>query len=71
MGIEIVKVQVPIVGNPNTCLIYDKERKHQTEQPLQEHIKKALNGDYKGYFKGAWSSIVGWGISERVPNQDW
>ena len=68
---EIVKVQVPIIGDPNTCLVYDKAKKHVNQQPLQDHVKRALRGDLKGYFKGAWSSVVGWGLSARVPDQDW
>jgi hypothetical protein len=30
-----------------------------------------MRGDYKAFFKGAWSSIVGWGLSNRVKDQDW
>jgi hypothetical protein len=72
MPLEIVKVQVPLVGgNSNECLVYDKARKHMSTQPLLSEVRKALKGDPKGYFKAAWSSIVGWGISERVPDQNW
>jgi hypothetical protein len=71
MPLEIVKVQVPLSGGVSHCLVYDKARKHVNQQPLLRDVKKALNGDVKGYFKAAWSSVVGWGISERVPDQDW
>jgi hypothetical protein len=71
MPIEIVKVQVPLVGDTSMCLVYDKARKHMVQQPLLRDVEKQLNGDAKGYFKGAWSSIVGWGLSERVADQDW
>lgn len=71
MSIEIVKVQVPIVGDRGTCLVYDKNRRHMQQQPLLGYVEKALDGDLKGYFKAAWSSVVGWGISERVADQDW
>ena len=71
MPVEIVKVQVPIIGDKSQVLIYDRGRKHMVHQPLTNDVKARLKGDLKGYFKGAWSSIVGWGISERVPDQDW
>ncbi len=71
MAIEIVKVQVPIIGDPGTCLVYAKGHKHVRQQPLTNDVREKLKGDLKGYFKGAWSSIVGWGISERVADQDW
>lgn len=66
----IVKVQVPLTGG-NKCLVYDRRRKHVSEQPLLSHVRKALNGDAKGYFRAAWSSVVGWGISQRVADQGW
>lgn len=67
----VVKVQVPLAGDARKCLVYDRRRKHVTEQALTNHVRKALNGDAKGYFRGAWSSVVGWGISERVADQGW
>lgn len=73
MAVEIVKVQVPLnlVEGPIEVLIYDKNRKHTTTQPLTSDVAKKLRGDKKGYFKGAWSSVVGWGLSERVPDRNW
>lgn len=76
MAIEIVKVQRPIASNAADppWLVYDKTRKHYETIPagaIPESVKKALGSDAKGYFKGAWSSIVGWGLSERVGEQDW
>lgn len=68
---EIVKVQVPIVGNKSLCLVYAKGRRNMVEQPVPDAARKALNGDLKGYFKGTWSSVVGWAINERVAAQDW
>ena len=71
-SVEIVKVQVPLAGGtPNTCLVYDRARKHMVEMPLMNHVKAALKGDPKGYFRAVWSSVVGWGISERVGDQPW
>lgn len=71
-NIEIVKVQTPIFGGTlGMCLVYDKKRKHTALQPLESHVKEALDGDVKGYFNAAWSSIVGWGISGRVEDQAW
>ncbi len=68
---EIVKVQRPILTtDPNApWLIYDEARKHVTEVPeavIPAYVKKAMGDDFKAYFVGAWSSIVGWGLSERV-----
>ena len=76
MGVEIVKVQRPIMTNDDQqpWLIYDRKRKHRTIVPagaIPAHVKKALGGDFKGYFTGAWSSVVGWGLSDRVADQDW
>ncbi len=71
MALEIVKVQIPLAGDRRIGLVYDKARKHMIEQPILEDTRKALKGDLKGYFRAAWSSVVGWGISERVPDQDW
>ena len=68
---EIVKVQVPVIGDQRMCLVYDKARKHQMQQPLVNYVRDALGGDLKGYFMAAWSSVVGWGIGERVADQDW
>ena len=68
---EIVKVQRPIMTNDPSApwLIYDAARKHVTEVPemaIPQHIRAAMGDDYKAYFVGAWSSIVGWGLSTRV-----
>ena len=76
MPVEIVKVQRPIVSNDpdDPWLIYDKARKHECEVPdaaIPKHVRKAMGSDFKAYFKGTWSSIVGWGLSVRVNAQDW
>ncbi len=68
---EVVKVQRPIMtSSPETpWLIYDKDRKHVTEVPdmiIPAHVKEAMGQDFKAYFIGAWSSVVGWGLSKRV-----
>ena len=73
MSVEIVKVQVPLnLGEgPVEVLIYDQNRRHVVVQPLVADTAKKLGADKKGYFKATWSSVVGWGISERVSDQDW
>jgi hypothetical protein len=76
MPIEIVKVQRPVAQSPGepVWLIYDKSRRHEVmlpERAILQSVKKAMGNDLKAHFKAAWSSVVGWGISERVPNQDW
>ena len=76
MPVEIVKVQRPMMTTDPTTpwLIYDKARKHQVTIPdavIPKHVKDAMGDDFKAYFKGAWSSIVGWGLSERVKAQNW
>ena len=74
MPTEIVKVQRPLMPPDGPWMIYGKGRKHQTLTPadaIPKHVKDAMGTDYKGYFKGAWSSVVGWGLSERVKDQDW
>ena len=76
MPVEIVKVQRPIFTNdPNEpWLIYDRWHQHiESKLPhrIREDTRKAMGSDFKGYFKGAWSSVVGWGLSERVEDQNW
>lgn len=71
---EIVKVQRPIMtSDPDApWLIYDAERLHVTEVPsavIPAYVKTAMGDDFKAYFVGAWSSIVGWGLSDRVSDE--
>jgi hypothetical protein len=73
---EIVKVQRPVVSSDSHSpwLIYDKSRKHVESKPdlvIPKHVRDAMKNDFKAYFRGAWSSIVGWGLGERVPDQGW
>jgi hypothetical protein len=73
---ETVKVQRPISTNDpdEPWLIYDKARKHQTNVParlIPAHVREAMGGDFKAFFTGAWSSIVGWGLSSRVKDPGW
>lgn len=79
--VEIVKVQRPVVTTDPALpwLVYDKKRKHRQEIPsaaIPEHVKHAMDsrnglGRYKAYFKGAWSSTVGCGLSDLCSDQDW
>ncbi len=73
---SIVKVQRPIVTNDPDApwLMYDEKREHMTQVPdrlIPTYVRDAVGKDLKAYFVGAWSSIVGWGLSERVEDQDW
>ena len=73
---EIVKVQRPVMSTEEhpPWLMYDEGRKHVTEvdpRMVPQYVKDAMGDDFKAYFVGAWSSIVGWGLSERVADQDW
>lgn len=68
---SIVKVQRPIHTNEpeKFWLMYDKYRVNVTKVPdavVPNYVKKAMGIDHKAYFIGAWSSVVGWGLSERV-----
>jgi len=67
---EIVKVQIPLDG-PGPALIYDKARKYSIMRNLTRHEEKAMGDAVKAYFKATWSSVVGWGLSQRVEDQDW
>lgn len=65
----IVKVQRSLEHGPITWLLYSRGHKNVQELPdalMPEYVKEAMGSDNKGYFVGAWSSIVGWGLSERV-----
>ena len=74
MPTEFVKVQRPIVSSISAegepWLIYDRARKHVQQLPsnlVPRHVREAMGSSYKAYFRGAWSSIVGWGLSNRSP----
>ena len=69
---EIVKVQRPVIGDE--WLIYDKDKNHVEQLPdrlVSTYIKAAMRNDHVAYFGAAWSSIVGWGLSRRVKDQNW
>lgn len=73
---ETVKVQRPIVtsGGESLWLIYDKKRRHVTQVPdgaIPSNVKQKMGKDHKAFFTGAWSSIVGWGLSDRVKDEAW
>lgn len=68
---EIVKVQRPLhTTDPNNpWLMYDLNRKYQIEVPdknIPQHVKEAMGNDYKAYFNGEWSSLIGWSLFDRV-----
>lgn len=73
---EIVKAQGPMMSNGEhpPWLMYDEARKHVTKvdhRVVPQYVKDAMGDDFEAYFVGAWSSIVGWGVSERVADQEW
>jgi hypothetical protein len=73
---EIVKVQLPLATFNTTsgegrALIYDKDKKHVITRPLLAYERKAMGDSLKAFFKGEWSSTVGWGLTDRVPDEDW
>lgn len=68
---EIVKVQVALVPRGAPALIYDKERKHVSQQILASATVKSLNADLKGYFDAAWNGHR-WIVGNRVEQpKDW
>lgn len=68
--IETVKVQVPLNGR-GPALIYNRNRKHMQMIELLPHEQKLMGDDLKAFFSGTWSSVVGWTLIERVPDEDW
>ena len=68
--IEIVKVQVPIVGD-GPALVYPEDHTRIRQMPISLATKKALRGQKKGYFNAEWSSLNGWRINDRVADQGW
>ena len=71
---EIVKVQRPLAttrDGPELVLIYDKARKHMTEQPLSAIVRERMGADMKAYFLAVWDKEMGWGLSDRVENRRW
>lgn len=71
---QIVKVQVPLDGaavGTGRGLVYAEGREGMQMMPLPLPVQKALGRDPKGYFKAHWSSVVGWAIGDRVPDQAW
>ena len=72
--VEIVKVQRTISPPDGDWLIYDRRQKHMVQVPagvIPAHVRQAMGSAYKALFVGAWSSVVGWGLSKRAPDQDW
>ena len=69
----IVKVERPPENEDAPWLMYDKDREHLVEvdcMVIPQHVKDAMGNDLEAYFVGAWSSIVGWGLSERVSDAE-
>ncbi len=61
---EIVKVERV---SHHCWRISDFAGKHVQERPvLLQYVVDAMAGDDTACFVGAWSSIVGWGLSRRV-----
>lgn len=75
MSGEIIKVQRALTSTDpcghSVVLVYAKGHKHMCPQPLTNELAAKLRGDHKAYFRGYYSSIVGWAINERVEDQDW
>lgn len=72
----IVKVRRSMVTSEEEVqwLIYDKDRKHMEELPdrlIPNYVRAAMGDDHKAFFNAAWSSIVGWALSDRVGDQTW
>lgn len=66
---EIVKVQRPVFPPDAPWLIYDRDRKHMREvdsRAIPQYVRDQMGDDMKAYFVGAWSGVVGWGLSNRV-----
>ena len=70
MPSEIVKVQVPIIGD-GPALVYAKDRARMRQMPISLAVRKALLGNGKGYFNAEWSKLNGWRIGDRVADQEW
>lgn len=73
---DVVKVQRPVRTNDPQApwMIYDASRKRQSQTPdasIPKHVKDAMGGDYKAFFKGSWSSAIGWSLLRRVADQTW
>lgn len=74
MAIEIVKVQHPLFPHGAPWLICDEACKRisrLSDTVIPKHVKEAMNGYSKAFFNGDWSSVDGWGLSERVEDQVW
>lgn len=76
MPVQIVKVQKPLFSTESSppWLISDRWGRHVTEVPaaaIPQHVKAAMSTTHRAYFNGAWSSVVGWGLSDQVEEQDW
>lgn len=69
----IVKVQIPLWTNrtdKSLCLVYDKERVHQVEQPIPPKAREAMRGDKRAFFEAHFHDKA-WVINKRVPEQLW
>jgi hypothetical protein len=73
---DIVKVQRPLRTNDplEPWLIYDESRARQSQIPassIPKYAKDAMGSDHKAFFKGSWSSAIGWSLLRRVEDQPW
>ena len=70
MPIEIVKIQLPLYGEP-FMLVYNEDHSIQARLPLTDKVKAELGRDAKGYFSVTVGSDGIMTIHERVEEQDW
>ena len=67
---QIVKVQRPLNIKDNSCLIYDEDRRHTTQQALSPGDLAKMGDKMKAFFFAVWVGKY-WQFGGLAPWQDW
>jgi len=72
-GVQIVRVKLEgrMFNEDIPLAAIETEEGEMFEQILNNYTREQMGTDREAFFKAAWSSVVGWGISERVPDPGW
>jgi hypothetical protein len=72
----IIKIEVPIAGKgkERNWMLHDRSHERYQFLPdrcVPETLRRAMNGDHKGYFVAVWQGDAGWRVGARVADQEW
>lgn len=70
MKTQIVKLQVPLMGEP-LALVYNKNRSYIGHVPINDDIKEAMGESFKKYFIAHIDKKGLVHLHKEVEEQDW